>query len=142
MYERDDELKELFEEVRRGDETRTPPFARVWAAVSERRDDPARPAWVRGLLPATATAVLVVGLFVVGRWATAPAPSTQLESLGPPAPAIDAWLAPSDRLFVVAEIDPDAPDAGDEPDWGAITSFTSPTAGLLDLDLDSTRRIR
>lgn len=138
MAERDDDLRRRFHRLREDDRAATPSFARTLAGARARRSRRPGLMW----LLATAAALVVVAVAVC--WTTPWSPERLPTDATATAPALDDdWIAPTDRFLASMEPEPPVPDSvsrfADESD--SLVGFSSPTAGLLDLDAPAHRRV-
>jgi hypothetical protein len=88
MNRPDDDLRRLFEETRRSDEEKAPPFRRVLERDLSRRPSPG---WTVRVLAAAAAAVMVIAVVISARSLHRPQEISQAR--------IETWKAPTDFLL-------------------------------------------
>jgi len=91
-------IKELFDELKRQDQPRTPPFARMWAAAVARSESvPHRKVRLRfAVALATLTLIVVALVNFLKQPATPSAPTKNAELTA----SISHWRSPTDFLLV------------------------------------------
>src|SRR5579864_7592926 len=121
--ERDLELARLFEELRREDELRVPPFRRILERGAAPRSRRVR--WAPIAPAAVAVVVLVAAAVLLVR------PNALRREPPPPASAIAEWRSPTDSLLETpgSELLETAPDfAITAPEWATATGGAPPAS--------------